>query len=135
MFPKIRYNSTQAKLDRTCLSRVFGAQVFLYSLYAEAHSGAFGKRGEETLEPFGFRPQPSLWIKYFWAGEDIAIVMKGSNAHPNNGLFVKMSGCKLRHRPLNLHHEVPGFHKYADPGHRLAWEEEIRNHETIAEIP
>lgn len=39
------------------------------------------------VKAFGFRLQPSLWIKNFWMREEIAVMVKGSNAHPNNSLF------------------------------------------------
>lgn len=68
-------------------------------------------------------------------GEEIAIMMKGSYAHPNNGLNVSIDDNEARPRTLDLHREVSGFRKYADPNHRLAWEGEIRNHKTTAKIP
>jgi len=67
--------------------------------------------------------------------EEIAIMVEGSNAHPNNRLFVMIDNNEARPRTLDLHREVSEFHKYADPNHRLAWEEGIRNHKTIAKIP
>ena len=86
MFPNIRYNSTQAKLMHL-ESFIQRSYVSLYSLYAKAHSRAFGERGKKMVKAFGFRLQPSLWIKNFWMREEIAVMVKGSNAHPNNSLF------------------------------------------------
>ena len=134
MFPNIRYSSTQAKLMRH-ESFIQRSYVSLYSLHAKAHSRAFGERGKKMVKAFGFRLQPSLWIKEFWMGEEVAVMMKGGNAHPNNGLFVRIDDDEVWSRTLDLHREVSEFHRYADPNPRLAWEEEIRNHKTTAKIP